>query len=888
MFALVLGAGFWIQRIGVNDLDDAASNEVIFARQPLATLLFDIRWPDQSPLYFVVLHLWRRLGESSRALAILQLALLSLGVVLLHRLALRLFRPRAVADAAALLAALSPASLWLVRNGRMYPLQVVLFLFSALCLVRFLEVRRPRDLLGFAIASVLGIYNHFFALLVTGCLILWLCAELALEAKARHRAGDELESARPAPRGLLQGALLCVLVIVLAAVPQASRMLAFVQEGGQNLNRRSLPGLSLRFLHEVSAFWLVNAQTDTQSPPLLVSVLYFAIVYGLVAFGTALGSRRFRLLVLGALIVPLLALGLAAFRVDLRPRYFIYMLPLIWMATANAAWGAPEPGALPPTVRAARALLFAAVASGSTWFVVRKLPERYPEWTKLMSGLQRLDRPGMAVYMPPGDGIGSPIIVAENLGLEPALRRIQPLTPETRPAFLSEADAGREFVFLVQWDRTNRELDWRAGQLAERGYHSVVLPVWGAQARLFTHQEPLRFTLDQRVLPNPSPAEIVRWARGRLADKVVAETADLARALVARVDGEGLARESVFFMSQHGEDGYWRLAEQEWNAVQQALVTSGRVSRRVILAQVARESTLVLGFPGLATERSLRFACGISDADLRHPATGDVAITAYLDDDKVADLVCQNAPGWREVVIDTSGRRAPRVDVTLLVTTEDDRPRAFGLGVETSRARPGPAAPHPAPGAAMALTGARTLEGWLPDLRVYRIGRDGSQWPARALVTGTVAARDMHERSGAADEGALGDHWVLGPEAWDSVGHTRQRSGGGVRSGLWAHPKDGTVLVIAADKMAVGTTLEGYFGITDFSLEQAVARGVSTPVSFTVFLDEAAILREQAPREPGWRSFSVSVPGGGEHRLRVEVAAARDSWAHFVFDLWSK
>src|SRR2546425_8304964 len=100
VLAFALGSGFWLQRLGVNDLDDAASNEVLFARQPLATLLFDVKWPDQSSFYFVVLHFWRRVGESPRVLACLQLLLLLAGVVLCHRLALRLCRPRAVAHGA--------------------------------------------------------------------------------------------------------------------------------------------------------------------------------------------------------------------------------------------------------------------------------------------------------------------------------------------------------------------------------------------------------------------------------------------------------------------------------------------------------------------------------------------------------------------------------------------------------------------------------------------------------------------------------------------------------------------------------------------------------------------------------------------------------------------
>ncbi len=224
--------------------------------------------------------------------------------------------------------------------------------------------------------------------------------------------------------------------------------------------------------------------------------------------------------------------------------------------------------------------------------------------------------------------------------------------------------------------------------------------------------------------------------------------------------------------------------------------------------------------------------------------------------------------------------------MTLLVTTEDNRARAFGIGVEASDARPGPAVSRPS-SPAIALTGG-TLQEWLPHLRVHRIERDGSQKPARALVGGAVSARDMHERSGAADEGALGDHWVLGPEVWDSVGRTRQLSGGVVRSGLWAHPKAGTVLVMEVAKVALGTTLQGYFGLTDFSLAQAAKHSVQAPVSFKVLLDGVVILSEVAPREPGWRSFSLPVQAGGERRLRVEVATDSDSWAHFVFDVWSK
>ena len=74
-------------------------------------------------------------------------------------------------------------------------------------------------------------------------------------------------------------------------------------------------------------------------------------------------------------------------------------------------------------------------------------------------------------------------------------------------------------MFLVEWERRTRELEGRAAQLAERGYRSVVLPVWGAKAQLFTRGRPLPFTHDERLRREPSAADIVQWARGRLADR---------------------------------------------------------------------------------------------------------------------------------------------------------------------------------------------------------------------------------------------------------------------------------------------------------------------------------------------------------------------------------
>ncbi len=211
---LLLGGCFWLQRLGVNDHDDAVSNEVLFAREPLAVLLFRMKWADQSPLYFVLLHFWRGIGDSPLAVECLNLIQLLASLFLLHRLARRLFRSPLVAHGTLLLAAVSPASLWVVRNGRMYSLQLVLSLACLVCLARYADERRPRDLVFFVIASVLNVYNHFFGLLITACLLAWLLLELGIEARRGAPHARELPPARRAPRAVL----LAATVILLAAL----------------------------------------------------------------------------------------------------------------------------------------------------------------------------------------------------------------------------------------------------------------------------------------------------------------------------------------------------------------------------------------------------------------------------------------------------------------------------------------------------------------------------------------------------------------------------------------------------------------------------------------------------------------------------------------------
>src|SRR5258708_14625439 len=64
------GCALWLYRLGANDYDWVIAEEVLFARQPLARLIFHNRWPDQSPVPFVVMRAARVFGEGPFAVSL--------------------------------------------------------------------------------------------------------------------------------------------------------------------------------------------------------------------------------------------------------------------------------------------------------------------------------------------------------------------------------------------------------------------------------------------------------------------------------------------------------------------------------------------------------------------------------------------------------------------------------------------------------------------------------------------------------------------------------------------------------------------------------------------------------------------------------------------------
>ncbi len=656
LLLLAVGAALWVQRLGINDLEDTVSNEVLFSREPLGTILFRMKWPDQSPVYFVVLHFWRGFGESPFAVRFLNLVVYVLALIGFWRLARTLCGTR-VALVALLLAVVSPLSFWIVRHGRMY---TFVLLFTVLSLLLLARRGQRRAVALFVVASLLNVYTHFIGFLVAAILFLLWFADSVREARA--------DGARWHAR--LRTPLAALLVFLAAASPQIPRLVALLRQPPAP-GALSLPGLGEGFLEQTGWFLFAQAGWGTLLPwaSRLRGALYGAVAV-LSILGIACSPRRVSVALLAWIVPTLAAFGLLAPAHDLRGRYLVVLAPAFWLAVAQGAAGPIERVArtdamrrLYGLLRGGMLLLLLALAG---WLSVQKVPEGYAQWTKLMRGVARLRRPGTVVYMGPGAWTGIPRLVVDQEGLDPALAQIEPLSIATGRSFLREMREGREFVFLNPYHGEGHVEKRRAAALERAGYRRTVLQVHGVTATLLTREPPGPFVLERPVGPGIDAA--VAWARERLRDphRPAEPRAHLGRLLVARLGAAGNARESVFFMSQRGEDGTWRVGAETWDTLSEADTQVGGERRRALCMHAVREPLLV-GMPDVAVGARLRLAAGVPDH--HEPLNGVAWVEVYVDGVRVARVETR-AGRWSEADADTT-RLLGRRDVVLLAGADE-------------------------------------------------------------------------------------------------------------------------------------------------------------------------------------------------------------------------
>lgn len=591
--ALLVAWTLWLYRLGINDYDDGVSNEVIFAQSPLAKILLEPRWHDQSPLYFVLLHFWTLLGRDPLTVKSLNVLLLSVGLVLVWRIA-RLSRASpAVAGLTVAIAAASPLCLWMARNGRMYVPQLVLTLWSIDALLRILSRGRRRDAAELVLACALNIYNHFFGFAISALVFaVWLLESLLA---TRGRGAGAWRGALRAP--LAAGVILGVLV-----APQIQRVLALGDSPPAQASW-SLPGASIASMEHVQGFWFVNASWSGLRNTLpFADELFYVSAYGLAILGVAASPARTARLTLIWFAAPLAIFGALAGHLDLRTRYLAFVAPLLWLAIARGALaplselqGLPASGRLRRSLRVVRTGMLAVFVACTLWLLWHKLPERYAEWTKVLTALDRVYRPDTVLYMERGPSRGIPPAIVAHTGLRPELAAPEPVEPRDRAAFLRRVSEHREFAFLIHRGRIGEEQAWMHRVLEAAGWKPIRLRGWNAEARLFRRRPSEHFALRYR-LPE---ARVPDWIAARLTDphRVLHPRTPLEAALVARLGPEGALRESVLYASQRGESGAWQLGDADGSAVGETTARIEDEQRSAWRVRVPPGETVVLAVP---------------------------------------------------------------------------------------------------------------------------------------------------------------------------------------------------------------------------------------------------------------------------------------------------
>jgi mannosyltransferase len=282
------------------------------------------------PLYFLVTHAFLHVGDNDFLLRFPALSFGVLGVAATYVVGARLFG-RGEGLVGALLLAVAPLHLRYSQDARFYTLQVLLSLLSAYFLYRAVFGSERKWYAGFAVCSILNLYNHLFAFFVLAAEVLFVAGLWAVGALARLRArqspgGREAAYTASLDRGgalAFVGSLTIIALAYAPMIPHLARGLG----GGKGLGDVGL-GLTLNTT-------LVPQALDSWGlgPGWRILILLVPFLLGLIA--SARDGRRALWLACCWFVVPLAILVILPAGHNFRPRYVLFLLPLYLVLLAR-------------------------------------------------------------------------------------------------------------------------------------------------------------------------------------------------------------------------------------------------------------------------------------------------------------------------------------------------------------------------------------------------------------------------------------------------------------------------------------------------------------------------------------------------------------------------
>src|SRR5439155_4563628 len=278
--------------------------------------------------------------------------------VLVAMLARLLRESDRTAMAAAAMFVASPVAIWCARYGRvMYPLELLLSVFLLLAVWEWTTDRQPLWLAAFVASAVLTIYNHLYGFLEVALALLFLIAWTGRDKAARRPIAVALAS------------------IAILTAPQIVRAATLTR----NLPERtflSIPSAGQAALR-LGAFWLNGGEFGVTGLAPQQQRLYLFAFALLFVIGLAAARPGVRLLLALWVLAPLAIVTLAASRIDIRERYYVFSAPALLALAAHGAVGdlrwQAAPGPLLRTLNIVRLVPFIVVLATGVWVVKSKL-----------------------------------------------------------------------------------------------------------------------------------------------------------------------------------------------------------------------------------------------------------------------------------------------------------------------------------------------------------------------------------------------------------------------------------------------------------------------------------------------------------------------------------
>lgn len=684
--------------MGVNNLCDAASNEILFSQNSLSKILFDLRWKDQSPLYFIVLHFWYFFFNFDPFWYRFLIMIFVLGTGFsLFKLSLYITEKFLPSLLTSFLFIISPLATWCVFSGRMYPITLLLVTLSALYLTRFLHDRKTSDIVLFILCNSLSIYNHFIGFWISGLFFLfWLTVEVASSLALKTSLKENLIKK-------LTPWLFAVSAVQTLVFPQILRMGSLMSSPPQHSEEWSISTSLNDYIDTVINFNFINAAW-----PFIVSnyaselrIILIAIISLLLIRGIYLLSPKEKFLISLFTMISVAVLYLTTTHLDIRDRYFIYLSPFAFLAIGSGLFFEKDTIDSNKNTRltkwtcllsrTSRCLAAALLIPTYLWMSLDKTQAKYQEYSRLTQLLDKIIPENTSFYSSRGYARGIPSIAAKGQNLVTEFSPVHDNYHTSEKIFKKDLEARKNFLFFLHGKQHSKEGRDRGSMLQKQKYNKILIDAYGASAELYTLKSPkkvLKPILKYATInPNPTATDMLKWIDFELKKRSFEYKNQKANLLTARIGRNGTIFSPLFISTQNGTDFEWNYMGYYWEKVKYTTMISSNIKKEVLWAHPIENSTLVISQPNTKIQNWLQIVHTIG---VDKPYNNKVRVDVYFDTKKVATFSSSNRLGWLSKEIPTLEWHGKNIQLTFLITCELQTYAHFGFNYTHHDSEPTP------------------------------------------------------------------------------------------------------------------------------------------------------------------------------------------------------